>query len=348
MSNYTYTTRYKLVYPLGSASTNVPDDIENPLDTLDSLITPTYVGSTAGRPVAGVYTAPSASGTTGRRYYATDTGKISFDTGTAWLAEGPINTVRTRISYSVPGATALAGSSGFAADAAHRHARESWGIVGDYKPSGTASAGTITRVARSNHVHPGLSVGVPIPWPGATIPAGYLAFAGQVLVRATYPVLFGYYGTTWNTGGETSLQFRMPNFVNRALVGAGTLFTVGHYYGASTVTLTATQIPHHRHSLNLGHRHSISDTGHQHISAATGNETHPAFYSISSGGGFSFSTSGSGKYYTAPAAKVGVGHTGINVLTALTGTRYTGYIGTTHAVSIVQPGAGIQWITLAG
>lgn len=42
-------------------------------------------------------------------------------------------------------------------------------------------------------------------------PAGYLECDGSVVLRADWPALFTAIGTTHNTGGETGLQFRLPD-----------------------------------------------------------------------------------------------------------------------------------------
>lgn len=40
---------------------------------------------------------------------------------------------------------------------------------------------------------------------------GWLKANGALVLRASYPRLFAAIGTAWNTGGETSLQFRLPD-----------------------------------------------------------------------------------------------------------------------------------------
>lgn len=42
--------------------------------------------------------------------------------------------------------------------------------------------------------------------------AGWLKCSGAVLSRALYPRLFSAIQTTWNTGGESASQFRLPDF----------------------------------------------------------------------------------------------------------------------------------------
>lgn len=49
--------------------------------------------------------------------------------------------------------------------------------------------------------------------------SGWLKCNGSVLLRASYPVLFGVIGVSWNSGGETSSQFRLPDFRGEFLRG---------------------------------------------------------------------------------------------------------------------------------
>lgn len=49
-------------------------------------------------------------------------------------------------------------------------------------------------------------------WTGGVIPAGLVPADGSLLDRAAYPALFDAIGITYNTGGETGAQFRVPNF----------------------------------------------------------------------------------------------------------------------------------------
>lgn len=48
---------------------------------------------------------------------------------------------------------------------------------------------------------------------------GWLKCNGSVISRASYLRLFSTIGTIWNTGGETSLQFRLPDFRGEFLRG---------------------------------------------------------------------------------------------------------------------------------
>lgn len=48
---------------------------------------------------------------------------------------------------------------------------------------------------------------------------GWLKCNGSVVLRSSYPRLFSQIGTTWNTGGESGLQFRLPDFRGEFLRG---------------------------------------------------------------------------------------------------------------------------------
>lgn len=108
------------------------------------------------------------------------------------------------------------------------------------------------------------------------VPDGFLQPFGQVLVRADYPNLFAAIGTYYNTGGETSSQFRLPDlrgYVVAALdnmggVSANRLYptvnsgVMGAVGGAQTITLDGSQIPSHTHAFNdPGHAHVIPGGG---------------------------------------------------------------------------------------
>jgi microcystin-dependent protein len=92
-------------------------------------------------------------------------------------------------------------------------------------------------------------VGSEMIWPGtlASIPTKYMLEDGRKLYRADYPQLFEVLQTTWNTGGETGSEFRIPNALNKVVVGAGGLLTVGAYGGNNVHTLTTAELPSHVH-----------------------------------------------------------------------------------------------------
>lgn len=76
---------------------------------------------------------------------------------------------------------------------------------------------------------------------------------GQLLNIAQYSALFSLLGITF--GGDGSRTFGVPNLQARALMGTGmgpglTARNLGDTPGAPTVTLAASQMPPHNHTLN--------------------------------------------------------------------------------------------------
>lgn len=102
-------------------------------------------------------------------------------------------------------------------------------------------------------------VGFEMVWPGtfASIPPSFRHEAGQILLRADYPDLFGVLGTEWNTGGETGAQFRLPDSKDRVVVGAGGTYGVGDIGGSNTHTLVAGEMPNHTHTEGV-HTHTMA------------------------------------------------------------------------------------------
>jgi len=64
-------------------------------------------------------------------------------------------------------------------------------------------------------------------------PTGWFECDGAIKDRAAEPALFAAIGTTWNTGGETSTQFRLPDFRGRVLAGVD---ATGVHLGGATAT----------------------------------------------------------------------------------------------------------------
>jgi microcystin-dependent protein len=116
-----------------------------------------------------------------------------------------------------------------------------------------------------------LPAGSIIAYGGAAAPsAGYLLCDGTIYTRTTYPALFNVIGTTYNSGGETASQFRVPDLRGRVAVGVdGTAArlsasdAMGNSGGVETVTLTSTQsgVAAHGHAHTIG----ISDPSHSHL-----------------------------------------------------------------------------------
>lgn len=97
--------------------------------------------------------------------------------------------------------------------------------------------------------------------PFATVPAGWLLCNGQVVLRATYPDLFAAIGTSFNSGGETASQFRVPDMRDRLPMGASATKVLAATGGSETVTLSTANLPSHSHTMNHGHDASSNNAG---------------------------------------------------------------------------------------
>ena len=96
-----------------------------------------------------------------------------------------------------------------------------------------------------------LPPGVIWDWAGSsTPPAGWLICNGSLLDRTTYPNLFSAIGTTYNTGGESSAQFRIPDLRERVTSGVDSSGAPGQTVGSDSIVLTTGQLPSHNHPIS--------------------------------------------------------------------------------------------------
>lgn len=112
----------------------------------------------------------------------------------------------------------------------------------------TAINALIDAVSTSSGSGGGVPIGTLLPFGGSSLPTGWVWANGQILSTVAYPALYAIYGTTYNTGGESPTQFRVPNVIGKAVTGTNPMggVTVGGYttrglgvvYGAETNSYT--------------------------------------------------------------------------------------------------------------
>jgi microcystin-dependent protein len=88
---------------------------------------------------------------------------------------------------------------------------------------------------------------------GNFAPAGWMFCNGQLLPISENETLFNLIGTTYGGDGQTTfqlpdLQGRVP--IHQGTSPVGTPYSIGEKDGVENVTLTAAQVPQHRHYAN--------------------------------------------------------------------------------------------------
>ena len=82
---------------------------------------------------------------------------------------------------------------------------------------------------------------------------------GDQLSTSSYGDLYEIIGSQYNTGGESSGYFRVPNLENRIpYPTSNNSANIGTTGGSNSVTLTQNQIPKHRHMYTMeAHKHTV-------------------------------------------------------------------------------------------
>lgn len=98
----------------------------------------------------------------------------------------------------------------------------------------------------------GIPSGTVLSYAGATVPRGYLWCDGSAQSSAQYPDLFAAIGTTWGAGGAAGMDFNLPDFQSRFLLGGGggsglTRRSLGSKGGEEMHKLTIAEMPSHTH-----------------------------------------------------------------------------------------------------
>lgn len=119
-------------------------------------------------------------------------------------------------------------------------------------------------------------IGAMMPFAGSVStapPTGWLTCDGAAVSRTTYAALFAVIGTTYGVGNGTT-TFNLPNLLNRVPVGSGSSYSRGTTGGASSVTLTESQMPSHDHSFSGSGSSTGSAGSHGHSGSASSNGGH--------------------------------------------------------------------------
>lgn len=129
-----------------------------------------------------------------------------------------------------------------------------------------ATAGTSYNVAPNpqDSLSSILPIGSMMLWSTSDAPSGFLLCNGQAVSRTAFAPLFAVIGTLWGAGNG-STTFNVPNTANRVVRGVGNNYTQGSTGGAESVTLAATNLPNHSHTIfDPQHAHTYGDPGHFH------------------------------------------------------------------------------------
>lgn len=113
-------------------------------------------------------------------------------------------------------------------------------------------------------VAPAVPSGIVSAFAGATAPDGWLICDGRLLTRQEQPGLYRAIGFRFNTGGETTDEFRLPDARGRSFVALSSTLT-SLYGGAATSTIDLSHLP----ALSLpvtdsGHVHGFTPSSHTH------------------------------------------------------------------------------------
>ena len=117
-------------------------------------------------------------------------------------------------------------------------------------------------------------------------PSGWLFCDGSSYSRTTYSELYTALGTSYNDSGNAS-NFKVPDLRNYFVRGAAATGTVSKTaLGASSVTLSVSNLP--------SHTHNVTDPGHSHTIAAVSNVgTYSTGYTMPQLNGFTTMTTSS-------------------------------------------------------
>lgn len=226
-------------------------------------------------------------------------------------------------------------------------------VDGNLSVSGNADIGgnlNVTGTINASNV--GIIPGGILMWPTAVAPSGFLLCNGAGVAAATYPALFAAIGYTFGGAGSV---FNLPNYVDRMPIGAGSSYAVGATGGASTATLSTSNMPSHTHSFSGTGSGSGSVSGttsgvsNLHTHGVNTSPTYSGFLASYSGG---TDTGANGCVYTDnrshgaqtndDGAHTHTFSAGVSISTTISGT--TGSAGSGSAFSTISPYLGMYFI----
>ena len=82
-----------------------------------------------------------------------------------------------------------------------------------------------------------IPVGVVVDYGGGSAPSGWLLCQGQLVSKATYPLLWALLGDTY--GASTGTQFYLPDLRNRVAVGVGSDFPLAEKGGSKDAVVVS-------------------------------------------------------------------------------------------------------------
>lgn len=126
-----------------------------------------------------------------------------------------------------------------------------------------------------------MEVGSILPYPGSTLPEGFLVCDGTAVSRDEYSDLFEIIGTTYGSG-DGSTTFNLPNLSGRVALGSSSGYALASSGGEETHTLVDEELAEHSHGIpSHGHGNNISAK----TPALTHSITQPMYrYNVLNGG----------------------------------------------------------------
>jgi microcystin-dependent protein len=177
-------------------------------------------------------------------------GEIGIATGTTLDEDRTIRTKTGNLTLSAPTGNSVAIST-------------SASVTGDLNVTGKITAAFL----EVPNVSP---IGSILMWPSTSSPpTNWRICNGAQLSQTTYADLYAIIGNTYDTGGETAGNFRIPDLRNRFVVGTGPSYSLNDVGGQASVSLQVANLPPHNHpgsSIdNDGlHNHPVTGGGHIH------------------------------------------------------------------------------------